>query len=254
MSPALSSYPSSSLSQSFAPSHPYAFNPQYRNPPYQPPLSSLSKLSLNPVADWSVTLRDGLPTPPSDMSGVAFNPQLAPSTYAANKQTQFPQFSKAPARVPLANTVSNAVPNYLPPMGKDPNAMVMDTTPQKKKNDSVASYLQVPASINTSCNALTEFAAQVALLPVPSLSYMLTFFLDRMLVLVRKNVQTQGDRGKHGAALCHCSRGHSDHGIPEMGDHRSVDHTSQPKRRPARSIVYLPAQEIQHGRSWQEGK
>ncbi|CRG83097.1 Genome polyprotein [Talaromyces islandicus] len=159
MSPALSSYPSSSLSQPLAPSYPYAFNPQY-----QPPLSSLSKLSLNPISDWSVTLRDGLPTPPSDMSGVAFNPQLAPSTYAANKQTQFPHFSKtSTARVPLANTVSNAAPNYLPPMAKDPNAMVIDSKTPKKNND-VASYLQIPPSINTSCNTLTEFAAQIACL------------------------------------------------------------------------------------------
>jgi hypothetical protein len=159
MSPALSSYPSSSLSQPLASSsYPFAFNPQY-----QLPLSSLSKLSLNPVSDWSVTLRDGLPTPPSDMSGVAFNPQLAPSTFAANKQNQFPHFPKATtARVPLANTVSNAAPNYLPPMAKDPNAMAVDSKTSKKSNEgSVASYLQIPASINTSCNTLTEFAAQV---------------------------------------------------------------------------------------------
>lgn len=155
MSPALS-YPSSSFSQSFSSAHPYTFN-------QQPPLSSLSKLSLNPISDWSVTLRDGLPTPPSDMSGVAFNPQLAPSTYAANKQPQFPHFSKAPsARVPLANTVSNAAPNYLPPMAKDPNVMSIDPKPQKKVNDgSVSSYLHIPASINTTAGSLAEFAAQV---------------------------------------------------------------------------------------------
>src|SRR4051812_39839725 len=82
MSPALTSYPSFSLP--FPPTS--DFNHRYSYQPYSP-LSSLSKLTLNPISsglpNWSAPLRDGLPTPPADMNGVAFNSQLAPSsTYA----------------------------------------------------------------------------------------------------------------------------------------------------------------------------
>lgn len=127
MSPAITSYPS------------YDFSFQ----------SSLSKLSLN-SSDCSVNLRDGLLTPPSDMSGVAFNPQLT-------KQHQYPHYSKI-SRVPLANTVSNANPtSYLPPMVKTP--MSVDPKPQESHSeDPVAKLLRLLASINCS---LTEFAAQV---------------------------------------------------------------------------------------------
>jgi hypothetical protein len=75
-----------------------------------------------------------------------------------------------------------------------------------------------------------------------------------MLVLVRKDVQTEDDRGKHGTALRSSPRVHPNHGLPEMVDYRSVNHPSQPKRHPTGSFVHLPPQEIQHGRPWQEGK
>lgn len=181
MSPALTSYPSFSLP--FPPAS--DFN---RFQPYSP-LSSLSKLTLNPISSgpthWSAPWRDGLPTPPADMNGVAYNSSAqfaAPSTtaYAAKQYhpsaaahyanaTSHAKPAAAPSRVPLANTVSNAAPNYLPPLTKQAPAastnVVSDPKNQKRSDkESVPSYSQVPTSIRKYGGDLAEFAAQIACL------------------------------------------------------------------------------------------
>ncbi|KAH8704092.1 hypothetical protein BGW36DRAFT_355471 [Talaromyces proteolyticus] len=170
MSPALTSYPSFS-SQPF-PASAAGFHQLHQ---HHAALSSLSKLTLNPISsgstDWSVTVRDGLPTPPADMSGVAYNPQLAPSTYSSKQYAPVAQHQystkHAATRIPLANTVSNAVPNYLPPLVKNVPISTTVSEPKHQKrshDDSASSYLQIPTSINHSGGSLAEFAAQIACL------------------------------------------------------------------------------------------
>lgn len=186
MSPALTSYPSFSLP--FPPSS--DFN---RYPPPYSPLSSLSKLTLNPISSgpthWSAPWRDGLPTPPADMNGVAYNnsstAQFAAPSTAAYATKQYNPAAAAvhhasanvnananakPAsnRVPLANTVSNAAPNYLPPLTKQHAPTSNNVVPDAKSNkgsekESVPSYTQIPASISKNGGNMAEFAAQVML-------------------------------------------------------------------------------------------
>lgn len=162
MSPALTSYPSFSLP--FPPTsdfHRYAYHQPYS------PLASLSKLTLNPISSglphWSAPLRDGLPTPPADMNGVALNSQLAPSsTYAYHHHNGQYAAKSSSNRVPLANTVSNAAPNYLPPMTKQ--AVQVEETDKsytRSEKESLPSYSQIPTSIRKNGGSLPEFAAQV---------------------------------------------------------------------------------------------
>lgn len=161
MSPALASYPSFSLP--FPPAsdfHRYAYQPYS-------PLASLSKLTLNPISsglpNWSAPLRDGLPTPPADMNGVALNSQLAPSSaYAYHHHNGQYAAKSSSNRVPLANTVSNAAPNYLPPMNKQV-VQVEETEKSHKRSEkeSLPSYSQIPTSIRKNGGNLPEFAAQV---------------------------------------------------------------------------------------------
>lgn len=101
------------------------------------------------------------------MTGVTYNTTLSSSTYRG-KQYGVPvqQYVKAPAQAP-ANSVSTttsttAYQSYVPPPDKEAPATASETKSQKKNtNDSIAPYLQIPSSINTSKGSLAEFAAQV---------------------------------------------------------------------------------------------
>lgn len=117
--------------------------------------------------DWTSALRDGLPTPPTDMNGVAYNASLGSSMYRGKYHAPAPQYAKSATRVPLAHTVSNAtVPqNYIPPLRKEVTVATapVETKSQKTSgsNESIAAYLQIPSTINSSRGSLAEFAAQV---------------------------------------------------------------------------------------------
>ncbi|OKL55922.1 hypothetical protein UA08_08918 [Talaromyces atroroseus] len=156
MSPALTSYPSFSL-------------------PFPDGNRSFSRLSLNPVSSgpthWSAPWRVGLPTPPADMNGVAYNRNS--SAYAKQYHPHVHQYAnsnanaKPASRVPLANTVSNAAPNYLPPLNKQASTSSVVSDPKSHKRsekESVPSYSQVPASISKNGGSLSDFAAQIACL------------------------------------------------------------------------------------------
>lgn len=161
MSPALTPYPSFAL-----PFPPTDFSHRYAYQPYSP-LSSLSKLTLNPISSglpsWSAPLRDGLPTPPADMNGVAYNSQPAPSsTYTYHHHNGQYAAKSSSNRVPLANTVSNA--NYLPPLTKQAVQVDESTDKSHKRSEKEAlpSYSQIPTTIRKNGGNLPEFAAQVS--------------------------------------------------------------------------------------------
>ncbi|KKA17138.1 Mucin, partial [Rasamsonia emersonii CBS 393.64] len=163
MSPALASYPSLSLPPPVA-ADPRRYQSQY-------PECSSSKSAFRSVSsgstEWSVPFRVGLPTPPSEMTGVTYNTTLSSSMYGG-KQYGVPvqQYAKAPTQAPVnsvsTNTSTTAHQNYVPPPEKEAPAAASETKSQKKNtNDSIAPYLQIPSSINNSKGSLAEFAAQV---------------------------------------------------------------------------------------------
>lgn len=149
MSPTVTSFPSRALP------YPVAVDPlRYQHPELSAGTQTLAS------TDWTAALRDGLPTPPTDMSGVAYNT----STYGGKYHGPAHQYAKSTTRVPLANTVSNAAAHhyYNPPLHKEATVATAVTKSQKKSgNESIATYLQIPSTINDSRGSLAEFAAQV---------------------------------------------------------------------------------------------
>lgn len=108
-------------------------------------------------------LRDGLPTPPSDMTGVAYN-ALPSSSYGGqlNRASLRPYSSNS--RSTLDPLPSAMVPSVKPQgnPGSTPNTLVPVPTDQKPfPNTSVAAAPQIPPSVNSSRGSVAEFAAQV---------------------------------------------------------------------------------------------
>ena len=124
--------------------------------------------------------KHGLRTPPRDMNGMNGNPLSAPNV----ERTQYKRVPVATSNAPsyqasqptLDNSkqTSNRQPFYnsyysatraqspVPPK-KDHTAQSEQTARRRASNDSnsIASHLQIPASINGSKGSLPEFAAQV---------------------------------------------------------------------------------------------
>jgi hypothetical protein len=123
-------------------------------------------LDSKPSTNWPVPLRDGLPTPPGDMTGVAYNTTssadlvgkscgLPVSKYASFSSMSHSNFNSRSGAQLLATKARSQPPSY-----KESSAP--ENSEQKKStNGSIASYLQIPSSINNSKGSLAEFAAQV---------------------------------------------------------------------------------------------
>ncbi|KAJ5091630.1 hypothetical protein NUU61_006500 [Penicillium alfredii] len=109
---------------------------------------------------WTAPFRDGLPTPPSDMTGVTYNaippvayggkPNGMPHVYP-HTRPQFDSFSSSmmPVRKPQAHSAPKDVPA---------------SEPSSSKKSSTASQLRIPSSINNTHGSLAEFAAQMTCL------------------------------------------------------------------------------------------
>jgi hypothetical protein len=164
MSPALTSYPTLSLPLPVAVDH---LRYRYQYPDCQSTLNSV----YSGLTEWSGPFRDGLPTPPSDMTGVTYNTVLSSSTYGGRSYgVPVQQYAKprihAPVNTVPMTTATTGHHNYVPPMGKGAPAPTSETRSQKKNTaESIASYLQIPSSINNSKGSLAEFAAQVRISP-----------------------------------------------------------------------------------------
>ncbi len=117
---------------------------------------------------WTAPFRDGLPTPPSDMNGVAYTNLHSyggkPEGYAV------PMYNKAPSYPRMgADFVNRMTQQQQQQPQRQPKAQVpskqpstLETDSQKKdKDSSTPSYLQVPTSINNGKGNLPDFAAQV---------------------------------------------------------------------------------------------
>ena len=118
--------------------------------------------------NWSALFRDGLPTPPNEMGGVAY-PMPQPGYGNGH------QFNRAP--LPLYPAPQNPRTNLEPlPSGVVPTLKSQNhpgsarippmaglANTKRTGNGAVPPYLQIPPSINSSKGNLAEFAAQVCL-------------------------------------------------------------------------------------------
>ncbi|KAF3398468.1 hypothetical protein F1880_005955 [Penicillium rolfsii] len=121
---------------------------------------------------WTAPFRDGLPTPPSDMTGVAYN-AIPPTTYGGKSHAmpshlynniRSHHYGSVSSSMVASTKHSNhsATHSARAPVKEAP---VTESTSQGKSSGSTAtSVLRVPSSINNSNGTLAEFAAQMTCL------------------------------------------------------------------------------------------
>ncbi|PGH06753.1 hypothetical protein GX51_02194 [Blastomyces parvus] len=121
---------------------------------------------------WSSPLRFGLSTPPKDMAGVAVKqsvPSLPPSSYGTAPYRIQPSYSNAGPEKPSIHLVTRGdMPSssmstriQQPP---SLTSQLPETREKENSGNSIAPYLQIPASINQSRGSLAEFTAQITCL------------------------------------------------------------------------------------------
>jgi hypothetical protein len=135
-------------------------------------LTSHAYSSTKPAFDttgscWTAPFRDGLPTPPSDMTGVAYN-AMPSAAYGAKAHAMpshlythsRPHFDAISSSMVASMKPSHSATHSVPAPAKE--APATEPAGQKKSNGTTASSaLRIPSSINNSKGSLAEFAAQV---------------------------------------------------------------------------------------------
>ncbi|PYH44333.1 putative mucin [Aspergillus saccharolyticus JOP 1030-1] len=133
---------------------------------------SARKRSYEPVTHnsdhWTVPFRDGLPTPPSDMNGIATYNVIPSSAYGSKLDgVTLPPYAKVSdysrRDYDGATTMIPASKPYYQPPAKENSTREQDSQ-KKSSTNSAASYLQIPSTINNSKGSLAEFAAQMTCL------------------------------------------------------------------------------------------
>lgn len=110
-------------------------------------------------ASSAVPVRNGLPTPPSDMTGVTYN-AMPPVAYG--KPNGMPAHLYGNSR-PF-DSISSSMMAAMKPQSHASSAKESppaEPVAQKKSSNSRGSQLRIPSSINNSKGNLAEFAAQV---------------------------------------------------------------------------------------------
>ena len=108
----------------------------------------------------TVPIRNGLPTPPHDMTGVTYN-AMPPIAYGGKPNGVSshlyghtrPQFDAISSSMMAMKPQGHTAPKEAP---------VSEPTAQKKSTGATGSQLRIPSSINNSKGSLAEFAAQVS--------------------------------------------------------------------------------------------
>lgn len=124
-----------------------------------------------PDIPWTAPFRDGLPTPPNDMNGVAYTNLHSyggkPEGYAVPVYNKIPSYPRMGADfVNRMTQQQQQQPQQQPKTqvpSKQPSNIETDNQ-TKDKDSSTPSYLQVPASINNGKGNLPDFAAQMTCL------------------------------------------------------------------------------------------
>ncbi|KAH2239256.1 hypothetical protein V6Z88_005996 [Aspergillus fumigatus] len=117
---------------------------------------------------WTTPLRDGLPTPPNDMTGVAYK-SLPSSSYGGKHDAiTLPPYVRASAYTRTgydsSSTMIPSTKSQNQPQSTHNVPASVPTSQKKTSTNSAASYLQIPSSINDSGGSLSEFAAQMTCL------------------------------------------------------------------------------------------
>lgn len=106
----------------------------------------------------TVPIRNGLPTPPHDMTGLTYN-AMPPIAYGG-KPNGMPSHLYSHSR-PQFDSISSSMMAMKPQTNPIKEACATEPTAQKKSNGATVSQLRIPSSINNSKGSLAEFAAQV---------------------------------------------------------------------------------------------
>ncbi|OQD71009.1 hypothetical protein PENPOL_c001G05105 [Penicillium polonicum] len=109
----------------------------------------------------AVPIRNGLPTPPHDMTGLTYN-AMPPIAYGG-KPNGVPSHLYAHSR-PQFDSISSSMMAMKPQSHPIKEACATEPTAQKKSNGATGSQLCIPSSINNSKGSLAEFAAQMTCL------------------------------------------------------------------------------------------
>ena len=133
---------------------------------FSSPSHYLSAQKLHPpkpviAGSWTAPFRDGLPTPPGDMTGVTYNPM--PYVPHGGPSHGMHSHLYAPPRNQydsISSSMATAVKSH-PHVPVD-DVSAMDPIPKKSSGSSSNSQLRIPTSINASQGSLAEFAAQVS--------------------------------------------------------------------------------------------
>ncbi|KAL4899524.1 hypothetical protein BDW74DRAFT_109397 [Aspergillus multicolor] len=139
----------------------------YDSRPDGPALLNKQQLqNLSDLSDSSTTapFRDGLPTPPSEMNGVAYTNVHhyggKPDPYAVSIYSKGPVYHPRMSTNIFTRMTQQPQPQSQPPTKQAPPP----TNDQAKEKDTRPSYLQVPLSINGGKGNLPDFAAQMTCL------------------------------------------------------------------------------------------
>lgn len=117
---------------------------------------------------WTAPFRDGLPTPPSDMTGVAYN-AIPPAAYGGKGHAMpshlfnhsRPHFDSISSSMVASMKPNHSATHSAPAPAKEVPAT--ESASQKKSTGTTGnSALRLPSSINNSNGSLAEFAAQVS--------------------------------------------------------------------------------------------
>ncbi|GIJ83839.1 hypothetical protein Asppvi_002669 [Aspergillus pseudoviridinutans] len=157
----------------YFPSAPAPITPTTQHHPYEESSASTFRQYPETASEvsenrWTAPFRDGLPTPPNDMTGVAYK-SLPPSSYGVKHDAiTLPPYVRASAYTRTGyDSSSTMIPSIKAQSQPQSTHNIPASVPanQKKANtSSAASYLQIPCSINDSKGSLSEFAAQMTCL------------------------------------------------------------------------------------------
>lgn len=123
-----------------------------------------SKSTYQTGSSWTAPFRDGLPTPPSDMTGVAYN--AIPPVNHPGRAYGMPSYVHDHHR-PRFDSVSSSMmavkpQTYLAPVSESASAKEAPSAEPAQKKSTGGLQRRIPPSINNTKGSLAEFAAQVS--------------------------------------------------------------------------------------------
>ncbi|KAJ5224717.1 uncharacterized protein N7469_008220 [Penicillium citrinum] len=119
------------------------------------------------TSHWTAPFRDGLPTPPSDMTGLTYN-AVPPFNYGskAHGLVGLPSHAYTNSR-PHFDSISSSMMSAMKPHSQPApakEAPASESTQKKSTGTTGGSQLRIPSSINNTKGTLAEFAAQMTCL------------------------------------------------------------------------------------------